>query len=251
MKIAYYTLHYGKEYLAWSIRSIQDAVDEIHMLYTKTPSFGHGTSLICPDTEEELRHEAQRFAHKPIHWHVGTWGNEGQHRSEIMTIANQRNAHMILAVDADELWDPETAKSALQRVEDYNAAGYTRVRFVHFWRSLDWVCNDAAMPTRITDTRHLANREWYLDEQKFPVLHFGYAQSEKLMDYKWHIHGHQDELLPGWWQNKFLGWHPGMGDVHPTCSQGFWNPEKIQEPLQGKVKELLYDHPYFGKEKIT
>jgi hypothetical protein len=250
MKIAYYTLHYGKEYLAWSIRSIQDAVDEIHMLYTKTPSFGHGTSLMCPDTEEELRSEAARFANKPIIWHTGSWGNEGQHRNTILGIAAQRNANMILVVDADELWDPETAKTALQRVEDYNNAGTTRVRFVHFWRSLDWVCYDAAMPNRITDTRHPLNKEWYLDPQSFPVLHFGYAQSEKLMDYKWHIHGHQNELRPDWWNTKFLGWQPGVNDVHPTCSQGFWNPQKIEDPLKSKVHELLHDHPYFGKEKI-
>ena len=250
MKIAYYTLHYGKEYLAWSIRSIQDSVDEIHMLYTKTPSFGHGTSLTCPDSEEELRYEAGRFANKPIIWHTGTWNNEGQHRTTIMDIAAQRNAKMILAVDADELWDPQTAKNALQKVEDYNAAGATRVRFVHFWRSFDWVCYDACMPERITDTRHSTQQKWNLDPQNFPVLHFGYAQSEKLMDYKWHIHGHQSELRKDWWTTKFLQWQPGINDVHPTCERDFWTPQKIEEPLLGKVKELLFDHPYFDKRKI-
>lgn len=250
MKIAYYTLHYGKEYLAWSIRSIQDAVDEIHMLYTKTPSFGHGTSLVCPDTEEELRFEAARFANKPIIWHTGAWGNEGQHRNEIHRIATERKAELILTVDADELWDTETAKSALQSVWNQNGAGATLVRFVHFWRSLDYVCYDAAMPERIRDIRYSPQNKWYLDKQEFPVLHFGYAQSEKLMNYKWNIHGHQNELRPDWMANKFLPWQPGIDDVHPTCTNGFWNPQKISQPLQNKVKELLHDHPYFGKDKI-
>lgn len=258
MKIAYYPLHYGKEYLAWSIRSIQDAVDQIHILYTPRPSFGHGTNLVCPDTEEELKAEAHRFLKKPLHWHVGQWNNEGQHRDSIAQIARNAGATQILAVDADELWDPETADRALKRIAAHNdespgnTARTTKVRFIHFWRSLDWVCKDQAMPDRLHDIRFSANY-WYLDDQPFPVLHFGYAQSEKLTDYKWHIHGHQNELRHNWYKEKFLSWTPtsGINDVHPTCSNGFWNPEHIEEPLKSKVKELLGDHPYFGKDKIV
>ena len=103
MRIAYYALHYGKEYLAYSIRSIQDAVDEIHILYTAKPSFGHGTDAVNPDTLVELEREAMRFATKPIIWHPGTWAQEGQHRDTIIEIAKQRGATVIATVDADEL----------------------------------------------------------------------------------------------------------------------------------------------------
>ena len=43
-RIAFYALHYGREYLAWSVRSVQDAVDEIHVLYSDRPTFGHQTT---------------------------------------------------------------------------------------------------------------------------------------------------------------------------------------------------------------
>lgn len=252
-KIAYYALHYGKEYLAWSIESIQDAVDEIHILYSKTPTFGNKSSLRCPDTEQELRQEANRFAHKPIFWHTGVWNTEGEHRNEIFRIAHQREAELILVVDADEIWDTETAKTCLQRVWDLNIISSARVQFVNFYRSFDWVCYDPAMPIRIIDTRRLPGDEWPqvwpVDTQSFPVLHFGYAQSINIINYKHQIHGHRAQIKEDWWRNKFLGWRPGVNDVNPFGN--VWNPQPVHEPLKSKIKELLYDHPYFGKEKIT
>ena len=57
MIVASYVLHYGKEYLAWSIRSIQDCVDEIQILYSPRPSFSYQSSVPCPESEEELKAE--------------------------------------------------------------------------------------------------------------------------------------------------------------------------------------------------
>ena len=51
--LAYYPVHYGAEYLDASIRSISDQVDKIVILYTTHPSYGHGTSTPCPESESE------------------------------------------------------------------------------------------------------------------------------------------------------------------------------------------------------
>lgn len=250
MRIAYYVLHYGKEYLAWSIRSVQDAVDEIHVLYTDRPSFGHQTQLRCPDSESELKKEAHRFANKPIIWHRGHWGQEGAHRGEIEKIAKARGAELVLVVDADEIWAPGLAKSSLESVLANNGARSTLVRMIHFWRSLSWVCRDPAMPSRILDLRHPPGGVWYLQPQDQPVYHLGYAQSEAVTKYKWTIHGHQNELRPRWLEEKFLGWKPGIGDVHPTCEQGFWTPEQIDPETIAELQRVLGDHPYWKQEII-
>src|SRR5437773_8346352 len=133
--IAYYALHYGKEYLAWSIRSVQDAIDEVHILYSDRPSHGHDASGPCPENEEELRKEACRFQTKPIFWHKGRWGNEGEQRDSIYPIAEKRGADTILVVDADELWDNAELTMALDRCAARPEKN-VRVRFLHFWRSL-------------------------------------------------------------------------------------------------------------------
>jgi len=247
--IAYYALHYGSEYLAWSVRSIQHCVDEIHFLYTDKPSFGVATTLVCPDTEERLIQEAHRFVapgqHDKLFWHRVKAHGEGHHRDQLRTLA--KDAQIVVHVDADEVWDEHALMSAIAATRG-TSHWSLRARFLHFWRSFKWVCTDAAMPERFfnwQNSKHLG--AGYLSPflQPVPVLHFGYAQSEALMRYKWQIHGHQAELRPGWFETQFLGWHPGDGDVHPTCRDGFWTPRETSDDERAILHNVLGDHPYF------
>jgi len=252
MRIAYYALHYGKEYLAHSVRSVQDAVDEIHMLYTATPSFGHATAMSCPDSLDELKREAHRFATKPIIWHQGTWYNETQHRNAAVDIAKSVGASIIAVVDADELWAPMALAACLDFVEKTPKPSVHRYRaqFLHFWRSFDNVCRDSSLPERVIDVRQPSGLIESLpgDVQVKPVYHFGYAQSDALMRYKWGgCHGHQDELRAGW-LDRFLNWQ-GQMDVHPTVTD-LWNPEATDSETRADVQKLLGDHPYFGQNPI-
>lgn len=248
-RIAYYALHYGKEFLAWSIRSIQEAVDEIVILYSDRPSFGHSTELSCPDQEAELKEQAHRFLKKPLHWQRGHWGNEGSHRNEILNIARDLGAQQLLVVDADELWAAGQAELALNAAEARPERNVL-VRFTHFWRSFKWICKDPCMPVRIVNLT--GNGTWYLDPQLHPVLHFGYAQRIDLIRYKQAIHGHKNEWRPRWFEETFLKWTPGsmMGDLHPT-NVSFWSAEQIDKQLGRVLAELLCDHPYWDKDIIV
>lgn len=251
--IAVYVLHYGKEYLAWSIRSVQDVVDEVHILYSVNPSFGGKAPCPCPETRRQLWDEAYKFAQKPVFWHDGFWKNEGEHRNQMYKIAEKHKADLILVVDADEIWDPQTAAKSIQQVWDFNTAHATRVHFVNFYRSFNWVCYDPTMPMRIYDLRQPPGpehpRTWCIGEQEYPVLHFGFAQSLKITDYKLQIHGHRAHLRQDWWFPKFLNWQPGIEDVNPFGNK--WNPEPIDSRLKEKVQELLHDHPYLRVPIIT
>lgn len=251
MRAAYIALHYGREHLAWAIRSIQDAVDEIHILYTAEPSFGHATKLTCPDTRTQLAKESLRFATKPIHWHEGVgWRNEGQHRSTITAIAQQRGISQLLCVDADEVWAPGAAAEALALAEA-SQARTVLVRMVHFWRSFDWMCQDPSMPTRIINVGEFEKELWYLSPQPVPVLHFGYAQSLETVRYKQDIHGHKAEWRENWFAEKFLP-NPGtVGDVHPTCELDFWTPKPTPPEIRDVLSATMHDHPYYGLPVIA
>jgi hypothetical protein len=249
-RIAVYALHYGATYLAWSIRSIQDFVDEIHVLYSPTPSHGHASTAACPETEEELKREADRFRTKPIVWTKGRWGSEGAQRDSIFPIAKERGATTVLVVDADELWDHETVGVALDELEGRPERIF-RMPFVHFWKSFKWVCQDGAWPLR---AYNLANApspaEGYLSRTKHPVYHFGYAIPDAIMRYKWLIHGHLAELRGGWLTSRYLPWKPGDKDVHPTCLNNYWEPKPTPPEMSAALKPLLEDHPYWGAEAI-
>lgn len=249
MRIAYYALHYGKEYLAWSIRSIQDAVDRIIVVYTPEPSFGYRGGIPNPDTEEELKREALRFATKEVSWIVGKWGTEAQHRNHGLALARQQGATTVLVVDADEIWDPETAARCLDQVEVENRAGRWLARFENFFRSWKYVVHDQFTPVRVVDLRHPLTVDAYIEDQKCPVYHFGYAQRDEIMRYKWSCHGHLAELRPGW-MDRFVGWKPGDTDLHP-CVNNLWDKaHETPDETTKKIKELMGDHPYADLDVI-
>lgn len=239
--IACYILHYGSEYLAWSIRSVQDAVDEILILYTDQPSHGQATNLKCPDTQEQLYKEAYRFLKKPLTWMCGRWAHEGLHRDQLMREAKDRGADVMVIVDADELWETQTLKDSI-KVMAAQDRKMVRVRFMHFWKSFYFVCVDPCMPTRLINMH--GDGEWYLSPQAHPVYHFGYCQPDEVIKYKMDIHGHKNEWRSCWHKDKWLNWTPGVTDVHPTCEQGFWTPKPTPADDYGiAIDKLLFDHP--------
>lgn len=237
--VASYILHYGKEWLHWSMRSVAPFVDSIFVFYTPEPSHGHTTTLDCPDSRDELFRIAARFG---VQWYEGAYRHEGEHRDfAVNTCMTEASADMVLVVDADEVWDPVLLSDVLTKARDSDAR-VLRVHASHFWRSVNWICYDEAMPVRVI--KRSGDGEGCVGRRP-GFWHFGYAQSPETVRYKMSIHGHKNELRLGWFEKKFLAWRPGIGDVHPT-NVDFWNPEPFDRT---ELFELVGDHPYY-KEGI-
>ena len=73
-------LHYGIDYLEDAIKSVIDAVDEFHILYSARPCHTVQTDEPCPESREELYQIAERAAGSKLIWHDGNWLHEGQQR---------------------------------------------------------------------------------------------------------------------------------------------------------------------------
>ncbi len=248
MRAAYYILHYGREWLKWSMRSIREHVDEIHVFYVSTPSHGTQTPLPCPETMIELKDIADEFG--ATWWNCPHFAWEGEHRDFAVNVLKQRKADTILVVDADEIWPVDYLRYVLDAAEhcDYNVH---LVNMMHFWRSLKWVCHDAAMPVRVLRPNSSNPSECYLSTNNITgnkVFHMGYAQTPEIVYYKQQIHGHKAEWRDGWFENTFLPWVPGVGDVHPT-NVDFWTPVEYNDE-DGMLKKLCGDHPYWDLDLI-
>jgi hypothetical protein len=256
--IACYALHYGAEYLPWSIRSIESAVDEIHVFYTPVPSYGFSAGVPCPESESLLQGSAHRFLKdkSKLVWHVGHWNGEGHHREAFLTTARARKADLVLVVDADEMWPEGAARVTLENIYRENRAGRWLCRFQNFWRSFGWEIRDGFRPIRVVDLRHPIDKDAHTEGlQVGAVYHFGYAQALSIMAYKWTCHGHQSELRPGWYDAKFLPWTPYLADhvldLHPTVNN-LWNKAyEVTPDVRAEVDRLLYDHPNHGKGLIA
>lgn len=240
--VAYYALHYGYEWLKWSMRSIRDHVDEIVVVYSDKPSHGHWTTNKPPDgdSEDALRAIASDF--QVIWYNIEHSHWEGTHRDFAVEKCEDREADIVLVVDHDEIWEPDMLQFMLEYVKVSPARNF-RVPFRHFWRSVSWVCYDPAMPVRLHKLTGVGDFSIGYDGW---VNHFGYAQKPETIKYKWYIHGHLPELREGWYDRAFMMWEPWMKDVHPT-NLNFWNPIPFNKH---ELESLIGDHPYFQLDII-
>lgn len=241
--IAYTALRYGKDYYDAAIRSIIDAVDEYHVLYAVNPSHGHWSDVPCPETEDELRAIAEHRAGSKLRWHRGHWAYEGQQRESIHQYAP--DADVILVLDADEVWHESIALSAVSAIPQL---GYQTIRcpMIHYWRSMHKaVLHDPAFPTRIICPKNPSG-DWTASNNP-PINHFGYAQRPEIVQYKWLIHGHKNELRRDcdWFNDVFMA--NRQTDTHPVGSD-FWNPETVN-PLD-YLPAWMAEHPYYGLDVI-
>lgn len=257
MKIsAYCALLYGQEWLEWAILSVVDLVDDYHVFYTPHPSHGTQTRKSLPDGEdrETLRDIAKSMG---AIWHdVDQFYHEGHHRDYCRDQLFEHGADLVVWNDADEVWDPDVLSDAMDWAMAYGKDGQHALEYrthaLHFWRGVNWVCRDACMPVRLL--RRDGVGEAYVPGMGF--YHFGYAQSEMLIQYKMTIHGHRSELKRNWFP-VYKDWKgpedtPKCG-VHPTngcddkTGKAFWVPEPYS---RYDIKDLIGDHPYFSDELV-
>lgn len=244
--VACYVLHYGAEWFRHALRSIQDCVDEVVVVYSAKPSFGHTTNEKCPESEQDLKDCVED-------WYNVTWysrdsfPSEGLHRDWAYNrVRTHHNADFMLVADPDEIWETELLEKTLLWADTNMTARELRVGMQHFWRSVDWVCRDPIIPIRILNFHGVGEQysPWCHD---MLIHHFGYAQSYNIMRYKWLIHGHFYELRHGWLEDKFRKWRPALLDVHPT-NKDFWHPARID---RAEIEHLIGDHPYYQLPKGT
>jgi len=240
--LAYIPLHYGKEYLEVTIKSIDPHVDKILILYTNTPSYGQDGRLKNPDTREELKKIAFDSSSK-IEWvEIPRTSQENKHRQLVFNYA--KGYDLIMAVDADEVWDDvEEAKIAAYESGciNVNVGGD---RWWHFWRSFNECHRDGFYPTRF----HVVNgKNESTIIHKGKIFHMGYAQSEAVTRYKISCHGHKD-IKETWLRDKWLNYEKGVTKIlHPDSETVWIETEPFDKTT---LPELLKQHPYYDLERI-
>lgn len=234
-------IHYGGEYLDAAIRQAEPYCDKIIMLYSSSPSYGHGTNVGCPESENDLKNIAYSASSK-VEWHNITANGEGHHRGHIFRIAEQGNYDGILVFDADEIFDDLTEwipKFVESKARNIGFTGY-----VDFWRSFNWSCYHPFAPIRYFN---LHNKDG-MESMHVPVYHFGCAQRLEIMRYKLLIHGHKNEIRNGWLQ-MFENWKPGdiVEDGLHLAAKGIWQAKPFDKTI---LPDILKQHFNYSKDVI-
>lgn len=250
--IAFTCLHYGKPYLAWAMRSLIDYVDEYVVIYSDVGSHGHRSEVSCPETRDELHAIAQQAAGDKLRWHEGRFATEGEQRDHVFKVAP--DAAVIFVADYDEIWPAAMVQSVLDyaftvtnSIPPFRAI---RTPMVHAWRSFNrMILHDPAYPTRVIFPRidaKYGENTW--SDRHGHIVHLGYAIPPYLMDYKWKIHGHKNELRRDvdWFNEVYMN-EERRTDLHPVGSD-FWNWETVN-PLD-YMPLWMAEHKYYGLEVI-
>lgn len=245
--VGFVALHYGKDYLGYAIRSVIDAIDELHIAYTPIGSHGYRTITPCPETRDELYAIASDAAGSKLHWHEGEWVFEGQQRDSIFQYAP--DADVILVVDADEVWSETLAQSVIESYAYDSNLHYSRLRLsmVHYWRSFyRCIVHDPAFPERVIFPK--VNGKTITVSTPRVIHHMGYAQRPEIIQYKQLTHGHRGEWRQdiNWFQDRFLA--NAQVDCHPVGSD-WWSPEDV-DPFALGLPEFMREHEYAKLEVI-
>lgn len=249
--VAYTALHYGRDYLGSAIRSVVDAVEEYHVIYTPIGSHGHRTDVLCPESRDELYAIAWDTAGRKLHWHEDVFAYEGQQREAIHQYAPE--ADIILVVDADEVWGEGLAEFAIHSYGyPMQPARRLRLPMIHYWRSFQrGILHDPAYPERVIFPK-IVGEVMTTRSGSRPDLtnihHFGYAQRPEIVEYKQHVHGHKGEWRRDvdWFHDKFMA--NAQTDCHPVGSD-YWNPEPV-DPFALGLPDWMRQHPYASMEVI-
>lgn len=241
--IAYMALHYGKPYIQYAIRSVIDAVSEFHILYSDKPSHGYATNAVCPDTEDELHELAWSAAGTKLRWNKGTWQQENQQRNAITQYAP--DADVVLVVDSDEVWRPET----LEILRDYSifSNSHILIPLFHFYHNFSHaMIHDLAAPPRILLPK--APPGVMVLGMDYAISHFGYCQPVEYLRYKLSCHGHKAELrfTPDEYVAMYLD-RNRWTDLHPVGHQ--WEVAEKILPLD-YMPAFMKEHPYFNLEYV-
>ncbi len=242
--IGYMPLLYGLHYLKVSLLSVINHVEKMVILYTDKPSYGFGTTMTNPDTEEELYAIAKEVCGDKLIWHKATSGNEGAHRGEIYQYTEGYS--LVLAVDSDEVYKEDELEKALIEASNSDKRYLGIAGYKNFFRSFSHYCEDSYRPIRITNL----NNESGEGVVNCTIWHFSTAQTVDITRFKLDIHGHKNEIIPNWFEEKFLAWNPydpeKQKDLH-LVAHGIWNSQVYDK---SQMPSYLKEHPFFNLEII-
>lgn len=279
MKIAaVYCVYNEEEYLAYSVRSVLPAVEEVILCLGSAPYTAYskeGTRLFPPDGTGRIVDTLAREFPQKIQVIPWAWPSQIEHREAGLQRCLETGMDYYFLVDGDEVYRPDHLQKIRQTLQDRPEVGTFILKCHTFWRSfryrippdqLSWRPRRIFKLTRsrrllglplphrlrfvgINDLNSLGPvHEFPPEEAAF--YHFSYARSPARMREKLATFPHAQQILSGWYERVWLAWpsHRRMRNIHPTDPPKF--PEAIyRDPSD--LPEIMRSHPYYALDVIS
>ena len=278
MKIAaVYCVHNEAEYLAYSVRSVLPAVDQVILCLGLTPytAYGsHSAANFPPDGTEQIADSLARELAGKVRVIKGRWPSQLEHRDAGLGPCLESGMDYYFLVDGDEVYRLDQLRHILPTIAEHPEVGTFIIKCHTFWRSfryrippeiLSWRPRRIFKLTRqqrilgiplsqrlrfvgINDLNS-RGKVYEFPSEKAAFYHFSYARSPARMREKLLTFPHAKEILEGWYERVWLAWPDKrqMENIHPTDPPKF--PKAVyQEPTD--LPEAMRRHPYHALEII-
>jgi len=243
--LGFMTIHYAGDYLKESLQSVVNHVDKMVIAYSYLPSQGHGTSIPCPDNEDDIFNTCKKVLGDKMIWHrAERYGAENEHRN--VKYKYSEGFDLVLTVDSDEVYKSDELDASFNYVFWGVERFYGIDGFINFWRSFNFACYDGFRPIRL-ENLHRENNSQNLN-LKQTIYHFSTCQPEPIMRYKYLVFGHAHEVKNNWLNDVFYKWNPDnqIQDLH-CVSYNLWNAVPFD---RFTLPELLQNHKNFNRELV-
>lgn len=237
--LAYYPIHYGSEYLGYSMESVKDHVDHIVVFYSSKPTYGHQGNIANPDSKESIAFICHEYGAELIDITNLNISRENNHRQLAHTYARNNGYDILLAVDYDEVWQNVDVAIKEAYEGDCSHYGIEGSQWLHFWKSFNEVNRDGFAPIRLFNLKN-GNKEGRI--KKGTIYHFGYAISDELMRYKMSCHGHKSEIGNGWFP-KWFDYKRGETKYLHAATDAYWI--ETEDFDKTKLPKFMRKHPLY------
>lgn len=262
-------LAYNQEqYISYSLPALAPHVEHVAVMCTDRPWSAYNTRAremfrVADGTRDIVVALARRYANVSII--DGEWDREEDMRNDGLTALRRSGVDVCLSVDPDEFY-PEGGLDRLKaKISRRNTPGVRYyVPYVGCFKRFDRMIEDcypeesgAVRPfargaaavhldadTRFYYARHTTGPSVNLPPTFF-FWHLGYVLSDERMWEKVNSWAHVSEVLPRWFNDKWLRWTPETCDLFYRDPAWRWKRTVPLDPLI--LPEILHTHPYFPK----
>jgi len=234
-------------FLTEAVNRVYAAMDSILILLDTVPWTGmpnnailettYKTALAIPDHQHKIE-IISRY-----------WADEAEQRNYGLKVLRDKGIDWGMMVDDDELFNPSELSQVfpMLNVNDYSAY---LVKHQIYWKNRDTIIDfeDSYFPTIMLTlpNRIIFNKarmitvyegkQWtYVRPDLLICHHMSFVRRDDLMLRKIQMFSHADEIIKGWYEEKWLKWEESMTDLHPL------NPSTFKRTVPATTSKYILE----------
>lgn len=162
-----------------------------------------------------------------VEYIISDWDSEAQMRN--YGVSQLRNMDWILTVDADERYSEESIILLKDFLETAPLPAYGIGTIYTYWKQPNIRIEPkesgglivATKPRVVFTDKRCIDSQWDFLPPEIVMHHLSYVRTDEEMLRKIKTFEHQHEIIPNWYEEKWLKWTPEMENIHPVNPSSF------------------------------